>query len=113
MIENDATYSCVAVYDPTMPGFTRRMVKECYMRRGQDITNEVIANHTTILKEVLGLETAIAMLKKELRGNDPHHALDYMEQIMLPRARYHLSNYESNFDGIEQYRQFRTPFRKV
>lgn len=109
----DATYSCVVVYDPTMPGHTRRMGKECYMHMGRDVTDEVIATHTTILLEVYGLETTIELLKNRPAAVANDYALDYMAHYLLPRVRQQLINYESNFAGLSQYRQFRTPFRKV
>ncbi len=110
---NDAYYSCIVVYDPTAPGHTRRLVKECYMHMGRDVTDEVIATHTTILLEVHGLETTIELLKNRPAAVDNDYALDYMAHILLPRVRQQLINYESNFVGLSQYRQFRTPFRKV
>lgn len=108
----DATLSYVAVYDPTMPGYTRRMVKECYMLRGRDVTQEVIANHTTLLLEVLALETTIALLERRPAARDNEYTLDYMKHHLLPRAKCRLEDYENNFTGIKQYRQFRTPFTK-
>ncbi|UNI71203.1 hypothetical protein P5_0026 [Aeromonas phage P5] len=111
MDEFKDVYSVVHIYDPTVEGNVRQMMVECYRGNGRDVTAKVVAEHTRLLLDVAAINRTLAIIGDGQSSKMHEFTVDNLKHHYLRRAQSQLELFEAHFAGIENYRNYRTPFK--